>query len=275
MRPAPITAAVHAAIRTLLPCLLAVYGSIAQAAPDSVLDRVRQRGELRVGIEAGYMPFEMRDKRGGMIGFDVDLAKLMARKLGVKLTLVNTQWDGIIPALLTDKFDVLMSGMTITDERSQQVDFSDPYIVVGQSVLIPPALAAKVKTYTDLDSPDIIIATKLGTTGEIAVREYLPRAQLLKFESETEALLQVRSGRAQAFIYDFPYNAVYVARNPGALVHLSKPFTREPLGWAMRKNDAAWRDWVNTYLAGIRADGAYDALYGKWFQRDAWLGLIQ
>lgn len=262
-------------IRCLLLCLCVASSAFARAAePPSTLDRIRERGELRVGLETGYIPFEMRDKRGGIIGFDVDLAKLMARKLGVRLRLVNTQWDGIIPALLTDKFDVLMSGMTITEGRAKQVDFAQPYIVAGQTILIQPALAARIKTYADLDAPGFTIAVKLGTTGETAAREYMPRSKIESFESESEGLLQVRSGRAQAFVYDLPFNLVYMARNPGALVHLSQPFTSEPLGWALRKNDLQWRDWLNAYLAGIRADGAYQALYGKWFQRKAWLGLI-
>jgi polar amino acid transport system substrate-binding protein len=256
---------------------LSLCAGIAQAedaSPDSVLKQIRARGELRVGLEAGYMPFEMRDKRGGIIGFDVDMAKLMARKLGVKLTLVNTQWDGIIPALLTSKFDVLMSGMTITEERAKQVDFSEPYIVIGQSILMQPQLAATVKSYADLDDPKYIIVTKLGTTGDLAAAEYLPHATIQKFETEAEAILQVRGGRAAAFVYDLPYNAVYAARNPGQLVLLSKPFTREELGFAIRKGDPEWRAWLNEFLAGAHADKAYDALYGKWFERTAWLRLV-
>jgi len=263
----------HQGLLSLL-LLACAWQARAQTPPDGALQQIRARGELRVGLEAGYMPFEMRDKRGGIIGFDVDMAKLMARKLGVKLTIVNTQWDGIIPALLTAKFDVLMSGMTITEERAQQVDFADPYIVIGQSVIMQAKLADTVKSVDDLNDPRYVIATKLGTTGDLAAAEYLPKAQLMKFETEAEALLQVRGGRAAAFVYDLPYNAVYVARNPGQLVLLPKPFTREELGWAIRKNDPEWRAWLNEFLAGVRQDKAYDALYGKWFERTAWLKLV-
>lgn len=266
------------AIGCALLLWLPLAGAWAQQAPQagtaSLLDEIKARGELRVGLEAGYMPFEMRDKRGAIIGFDVDMAKLMARKLGVRLTLVNTQWDGIIPALLTAKFDVLMSGMTITEERAKQVDFADPYIVIGQSIVMQPKLAATIKSFEDLNKPEYIIATKLGTTGDTAAAEYMPKAQIMKFETEAEALLQVRGGRASAFVYDLPYNAVYAARNPGSLAHLSKPFTREELGWAIRKGDPRWHAWLNDFLAGVRQDKAYDALYGKWFERTAWLKLV-
>ncbi len=120
---------------------------------------------------------------------------------------VNTQWDGIIPALLTDKFDLLMGGMTITPERNIQVNFAEPYIVIGQT-----ALLAKKKTtvtsYTQLNDPKYIV-TKLGTSGDIAARKFMPRAKLKQFESEADASLEVRNGRADAFVYDLPYNAVY------------------------------------------------------------------
>ena len=130
----------------------------------STLNQILKRGELRVGIEAGYMPFEMRDKNGAIIGFDVDLAKKMASVLKVKVTFVNTQWDGIIPALLTDKFDILISGMTITPERNAQVNFSKPYIVVGQTALLSSKNKGKVTSYLDLNDPRYTVATKLGTS---------------------------------------------------------------------------------------------------------------
>lgn len=237
----------------------------------STLNQIVKRGELRVGIEAGYMPFEMRDKKGDIIGFDVDLARLMARYMGVKLTLVNTQWDGIIPALLTDKFDILMSGMTITLERNLRVNFADPYVVIGQTVLLNRKLEATVKSYKDLNDPKYTIATKLGTTGEMAAKKFLPNAKIKQFETEAECALEVRNGRADAFVYDLPYNAVYFGQNKDAVAILKEPFTREPLGWAVRKGDPDFLNWLNNFLAQIKSDGSYDALYNKWFEGTAWL----
>jgi len=170
----------------------------------STLNAIIKRGELRVGMEAGYMPFEMRDKRGDIIGFDVDIAKLMARSMGVKVTFVNTQWDGIIPALLTDKFDILMSGMTITPQRNLQVNFADAYIYIGQTAIISKKLAGKIKSYADLNSPEYTVTSKLGTTGEIAAKRYLNNAKIKTFETEADAVSEVRNGRADAFIYDLP-----------------------------------------------------------------------
>ncbi len=238
------------------------------------LKQVLARGELRVGLEAGYMPFEMIDKSGGIIGFDIDLARLMARKLGVKLEVVNQGWDGIIPALLTGKFDVTLGGMTITPERARSVDFCDPYVVIGQTVLLNRRLADRVRTVQDLDQPGYTVLSKLGTTGDIAARKQFRRAQLRTFEHQAEAVIEVQNGRAAGFVYDLPFNAVMAARYPDSLAHLDEPFTREELGWAIRKNDPALRAWLNEFLAGLRQDGTYQALYKKWFEGSAWLANV-
>jgi polar amino acid transport system substrate-binding protein len=263
-------------MRLLVAALSLLFVGSAAAAnqalwEQSTLNQILKRGELRVGTEAGYMPFEMRDKKGEIIGFDIDVARLMAKYMGVKLTVVNTQWDGIIPALLTDKFDILMGGMTITLERNLRVNFADPYIVIGQSVLLNKKHDGQVKSYKDLNDPKYTVATKLGTTGEIAARKFLPNAKIKQYETEAECALEVRNGRADAFVYDLPYNAVYVAQNKDGVVHLKEPFTKEPLGWAVRKGDPDFLNWLNNFLTQIKSDGTYDALYNKWFEGTAWL----
>lgn len=240
----------------------------------SALKQILKRGELRVGMEAGYMPFEMRDKSGKIVGFDVDLARLMARYMGVKLNLVNTQWDGIIPALLTAKFDLLMSGMTITPERNLQVNFADPYVSIGQTVLIRKGLIGTISKREQLDDAKYVIATKLGTTGDIAARKYFAKARFKAFETEAEAVLEVRNGRADGFVYDLPFNTIYAGRYPGEVGFLNETFTDEPIGWAIRKGDPDFLNWLNNFLRVIRADGSYDALYQKWFQSTAWLKTV-
>jgi polar amino acid transport system substrate-binding protein len=249
--------------------------SAAAAAPppdDSpTLQQIRARGELRVGLEAGYMPLEMIDKGGQMIGFDIDLARLMARKLGVQLKVVNQSWDGIIPALLTGKFDVLMGGMTVTPERAQRVAFCDPYLTIGQTVLMRAKLADRIRSYKDLDTPEFTVISKLGTSGAIATRANFHRAKLRTFDHEAEAVVEVRNGRADAFVYDLPFNAVIAAQYPQQIAHLKEPFTHEDLAWAVRQNDPALRAWLNEFLAGLKADGTYAALYRKWFESSAWL----
>ncbi len=259
-------------IFTLAAALFCGSAAAATAPTDSpTLKKVLERGELRVGLEVGYMPFEMVDKSGAIIGFDIDLARLMARKLGVKLQVVNQGWDGIIPALLTGKFDVTLGGMTITPERAKSVDFTDPYVTIGQTVLLSRKLAGTITNYQQLNDPKYRVLSKLGTTGEIATRKHFPRAQIRTFEHQAEAAIEVRNGRADAFIYDLPFNAVMAAQFPDGLVHLKEPFTHEDLGWAVRKGDSALRAWLNEFLAGLKQDGTYPALYKKWFESSAWL----
>ena len=249
---------------------------VAAAAPvaSPTIAAIQARGELRVGLETGYMPFEMRDKGGDIIGFDVDLARMLARDLKVKLTLVNISWDGIIPALLTGKADLLMGGMTITAERAERVDFCDPYMQIGQTVLIPKKLAGTIKSYKDLNDPKFRIVSKIGTTGNIAAVKYLPRAKLRVFETEADAAIEVRNGRADGFVYDLPFNAVFAAQYKDSLVNLLPPFTEEDLGWAVRKDDPAFRDWANGVLGELKANGTHQALYRKWFESDAWLANV-
>ena len=197
----------------------------------STLNQIIERKVLRVGLDAGYMPFEMTNKQGKIVGFDVDIARQMAKAMGVKLEIVNTAWDGIIPALVTSKFDIIMSGMTLTPQRNLQINFAEPYIVIGQTILVRKELAGKIKSYKDLNNAQYTVVSKLGTTGDFAAKRYLPKAKLRLFETESEGAMEVINGRADAFVYDMPYNAIYASQNSGKLVHLDQPFTHEPLAW--------------------------------------------
>ncbi|MBZ4644184.1 MAG: polar amino acid transport system substrate-binding protein [Deferribacteres bacterium] len=236
----------------------------------STLNEIMKRGELRVGLESGYKPFEMTATNGEIIGFDVDIAKQMAKAMGVKLKLVNTAWDGIIPALITEKFDIIMSGMTITPQRNLQVNFAEPNIVVGQTILIKKELASKVKSYRDLNDEKYTIATKLGVTADFATKKYIPKAKKNLFETESDAFQDFINGKADAFIYDLPLCAFYYADYKDKLVFLDEPFTYEPLAWAVRKGDPDFLNWLNNFLRQIKNDGTYDKIYEKWFKSDEW-----
>ena len=256
---------------------LAVFSSLSLSpAWAGKLEQIKQDG-LRVCLEPAYMPFEMTNKRGEIIGFDPDLAALMAKDLGAaKLELVSTAWDGIIPALITNKCDIIMSGMTITDERKEKISFADPYMLIGQTVLVRKDLAEKVKSYRDLNKPDYKIASKLGTTGEIAAKKYIPKAKYFSYETEAEAVMETVNGKVDAFIYDAPYNLVANAqRGEGKLVFLDKPFTDEPIGWAIAKGDPEFLEAINGFLAKIKKEGAHEKLHQKWFKNTDWLKDVQ
>jgi polar amino acid transport system substrate-binding protein len=248
-----------------------------ELAKKSTIEDILKAGELKVGFESGYMPFEMTDKTGNFVGFDIDMAKEMAKAMGVKFVPVNTAWDGIIPALVTKKFDIIMSGMTVTQERNLKINFADPYIVVGQTVIINKKHEGKVKSYRDLNSPAFTVTSKLGTTGEQSVKRLIPRANYKSFEEEVTAAMEVVSGKADAFVYDLPFCVVFMAQQgkTGQIVFLDKPFTYEPLAWGVRKGDPDFLNWLNNFLAQVKNDGRYERIYNKWIKSTGWIDDIK
>jgi polar amino acid transport system substrate-binding protein len=250
---------------------LAVADDI-ELAKKSTTEDILKRGELRVGFEAGYLPFEMANKKGDFIGFDIDMAKEMAKAMGVKFVPVNTAWDGIIPALVTKKFDIIMSGMTVTQERNLKINFADPYIIVGQTILLNKKHEGVVNSYKDLNDPKFVVTSKLGTTGEQAIKRLIPKATYKSFEVESEAALEVLTGKADATVYDLPFCATFMAqRGEGKLIFLDEPFTFEPLAWAIRKGDPDFLNWLNNFLRQVKNDGRYDQIYNKWIKSTEWI----
>ncbi|QKR01472.1 transporter substrate-binding domain-containing protein [Pseudomonas aeruginosa] len=258
-------------LASLVLGVCALVGVASVQAAGAVEDAVK-RGTLRVGMDPTYMPFEMTNKRGQIIGFEVDLLKAMAKSMGVKLELVSTSYDGIIPALLTDKFDMIGSGMTLTQERNLRLNFSEPFIVVGRTLLVRKELEGKIKSYKDLNDPQYSITSKIGTTGEIVARKLISKAKYHGFDNEPEAVMDVVNGKADAFIYDSPYNVVAVSKfGAGKLVYLDQPFTYEPLAFGLKKGDYDSINFINNFLHQIREDGTYQRIHDKWFKNTEWL----
>jgi polar amino acid transport system substrate-binding protein len=248
-----------------------VFGADIGLAKKSTIESILKRGELRVGFESGYVPFEMTNKKGKFIGFDMDYARRLAKVMGVKFVPINTAWDGIIPALMTDKFDIIMGGMTITQERNLKINFANPYIVVGQTILLNKKHADTVKEYWDLNNPKYILTSRLGTTGEQAIKKYIPNATYKAFESEAEAGLEVINGKADALVYDLPFcGFLYASQGRGKTVFLDTPFTYEPLAWAIKKGDPDFLNFLNNFLRQSKGDGFYEKLYKKWIIGTEW-----
>ncbi|MBT8372887.1 MAG: transporter substrate-binding domain-containing protein [Deltaproteobacteria bacterium] len=254
------------------------------------LEGILERGELRIGLEVGFMPFEMIDKRSGLrqkgirhgglrrkgrqlslMGFDIDIGIEMAKALGVKPVFVDTLWPGIIPALNLGRFDIIYGGMSVTEGRKKQVDFANPFMTVGQTVLLNAKHEGSVKSYKDLNDSKFVVVSKPGTTGEEAVKRLIPQATYETADTEIGGAMRVLQGTADAFVYDFPFNAVFNAMNPSdQLIFLSKPFTKEPIAWAIRKNDPDFMKFLNGFLARLKADGRFDKIYQKWFLSSEW-----
>jgi polar amino acid transport system substrate-binding protein len=262
---------------------------------DSTLEGILRRGELRIGLEVGYMPFEMIDKRSGLrqreirhggfrrkgrqlslMGFDIDVGIEMAKELGVKPVFVDTLWPSIIPALNLGRFDVIFGGMSVTPERKKKVDFADPFMTVGQTVLLNAKHEGSVKSYEDLNDSKYIVVSKPGTTGEEAVQRMISKATYETANTEIDGAMRVLEGTADAFVYDYPFNAVFAALHASdQLIFLNEPFTKEPIAWAIRKNDPDFLNWLNKFLKEIKQDGRFEKLHNKWFKNTDWFKYVR
>ena len=236
----------------------------------SALEEILKRGELLVGLEAGYQPFEMQDEKGNIVGFDVDMAYEMGKALfgeggEKKVKIINTAWEGIIPALMTHKFDIIMSGMTLLQSRNLKVNFCEPYYYIGQVLLINKKDKDKYKSYKDLNKKGVIVTSKLGVTGAFAAEKKMPQATLRLFKGEAEGAVQVANGIADAFIYDEPQVRVFAAKYKDKTIGIYDPITYEPLAWAIRKGDPDFLNWLNNFLRQVRGDGRWDQIKQKWF----------
>jgi polar amino acid transport system substrate-binding protein len=170
---------------------------------------------------------------------------------------------------------VIGSGMTVTQERNIKLNFSDSFIVVGQTVLLHPRLLGKVTSVEDLDDASYTIATTEGTTGEAAALRFLGAARLNSFATPEEGVRQVVEGKADAFIHDAPYNLIAMSRpENSALLALEQPFTFEPLAFGLKKGDFDSLNWINHFLNQVAQDGTYDRLHDKWFKDTGWLAEI-
>lgn len=229
----------------------------------STLNEILQRGTLIVGMEVEYFPFEYADTNGNPIGFDVDVAKLIAQELGVKIEIKDIEWTGLIPALQSGKVDMVISGMTRTLERAKAVTFTEPYFITGLCVLLSEKKAADVQSVDQLNTPGRVLAVKTGTTGDLVATKRFPNATINRFKDETACVREVVTGRADAFFYDQISIAKHHAQNKETTRAILKPFTYEPFAIAIRKGDLDFLQWLNTFLDTIKGDGRYDELYQK------------
>ena len=228
--------------KTLLALLivLSVIGGIAghalagklqqQLVQESTVEQVIKRGNLRVGMST-FVPWAMKDKTGKLIGFEIDVARQLALDMGVKIEFVPTKWAGIVPALLTGKFDVIIGGMSIRPDRNLKVNFTIPYDYAGQSIVANKKTAAGFKRLEDFNRPDVTIAARLGSTAADAANKFMPKAQKKFFDDEAQVIQEVINGKAHAAVASAPLPAFQAIRYPDQLfLPVKETFTKEPIG---------------------------------------------
>jgi polar amino acid transport system substrate-binding protein len=246
-----------------------------QLVQESTIEQVMKRGVLRVGMDI-FQPWAMKDKNGQLIGFEIDVATRLAEDMGVKIEFVPTAWSGIIPALLTGKFDVIIGGMGITPKRALKVNFSQPYDFSGMGIVAHKKLAAGFNSLESFNKEDVQIAVKLGTTAAAAAKKYLPKAQLRMFDNETQAYQELRNGKVHAVVGSAPrpaYESVDYADS--LFLPIQDTFTKEPIGFAIRKGDPDTLAFFNSWITTVRLDGWLQERHNYWFGTKEWLSQVE
>ena len=242
---------------------------------ESVLEQVLKRGTLRVGMST-FVPWAMQDKTGKLIGFEIDVATRVAKDMGVKVEFVQTKWAGIIPALLTGNFDVIIGGMGITPQRNLKVNFTQPYDVTGMSIVANKELAGSFKSLEDFNRPNVVIAVRLGGTPVAAAEKFMPKAQLRKFDDESQAIQELLNGRAYAVVASAPMPAFQALKYPDKLfLPIQGTFTKEPIGFALRKGDVDTLNFFNNWITVVQAEGWLAERKHYWFETREWEDLVK
>lgn len=241
----------------------------------STIETIKKRGVLKVGMDI-FQPWAMKDKKGELIGFEIDVATRLAEDMGVKVEFVPTAWSGIIPALLTGKFDVIIGGMGITAQRALQVNFSNPYDFSGMSIVAHKKLAAGFDSLEDFNSADVQVAVKLGTTAVTAAKKYLPKAKLRMFDTEPQAYQELRNGNVHAVVGNAPRPAYEAVDYSDTLfLPIKSTFTKEPIGFAMRKGDPDTLAFFNSWITITTLEGWLQERHDYWFGSKDWIDQVE
>ena len=218
------------------------------------------KNKLYVGTNAEFEPFEYREGNN-IVGFDIDLINEIAKLIGAEIEVVDMQFDGLLPALEAKKIDLIVAGMTATEERKQFVNFSEPYYNSKQSIVV-------LSNNTDISSFDNFAGKKvgvvLGYTGDILVSE-MTNVEVQKFNATSETILALKSQKVDAVVLDYEPAKNYVAQN-SELKLIETDSATEEYSIAMRKDDTELLTKVNDALKTINENGTYETLINKYFE---------
>ena len=254
--------------------LLAVALPLSAHAGDA-LQRVVDFQVLKVGMSGNQPPMTMRNREGGVMGFDVDLAQALARAMRVQLDIKVMPFGDLMTALEKDEIDMIISGMSITPERTEHVSFVGPYLMSGKSILTRDAVLAKAEDTGQFNRADLKLLALENSTSAAFARAAAPEANLVEVASYDEGVAQLREGKADAMIADMTVCQLSVLRYPDAgLVTLEKPLTIEPIGIAISKDDPQFLNLVDNFLDAYGKTGILNAMRKKWFEDSSWVAAL-
>jgi len=251
----------------LLLMLLAAAGCNAvETRSDNALTRIQQRGELVLGTSGNMPTMTQADASGKVSGFDIDIARLMANVMDVKLVTKVMPFNELLPALEAGKVDVVISNVTITPKRNLRVAFVGPYMTSGKCIVSKNRALAEAKKSPDLNTPATRLATLKGSTSEDFARELFPKATVITVENYSEASSMVKDGKVAGMLTDYPICLATLKSNPDAgFVSLFSLLTYEPIGIALPPNDAQFINWTNNFLTRLEGTETLKGLGKLWF----------
>lgn len=214
---------------------------------------------LRVGTDATFPPMEFTEN-GKRTGFDIDMVEAVAKKLGKQVEWVDIDFKGLIPGLVSHRFDMAVSAIYITDERKKVVDFTEPYYAGGLVAMVKDG--SSIQKLADLDGKKVTV--QVGTKSVGFLQQHYPKVQRVEVEKNQEMFNLVDIGRADAAVTGKPAAYQYVRTRPGLKV-LPEQLTTEEYGMALRKDEPELTKAVNKAIEQLKADGTYAAIVKKWF----------
>ncbi|MGE5627305.1 MAG: amino acid ABC transporter substrate-binding protein [Solirubrobacterales bacterium] len=247
----------------MVSILLAGCGS--KAPSDTSLQDIKSKGKFVVGLDDSFPPMGFRDENNNIVGFDIDMAKEAAKRMGVNVEFKPVQWDGVILSLNSKDIDVIWNGLTITDERKQQIDFSKVYLENKQIIVVKAGSTLASKK----DLTGKVVGLQLGSSSETALAADTETSKSLKevkkYSTNTEALLDLKNGRIDAVVVDEVVGRYYIAKTPDVYSVLTEDFGKESYGVGFRKTDVTFRNELDKVLDEMKADGTADKISNKWF----------
>ena len=247
----------------------------AWAGDSPVLDRILDRGEIRVGMSGNQPPLNTRSRAGGLIGLEVDLAKQLSSAMGVKLNIVNKPFGELLDALGKGDVDIVMSGVGITAARSAKFSFAGPYMMSGKSILTKSSTLASAAGAEDINQADFSFAALENSTSQEFVEQNLPDGKLVKIKDYDEGVKMVLDGKVDAMVADMPICVLSVLRYPDAgLTTLKRPMTVEPVGIVVPSSDPQLLTLLDNYLEALEGMGYMAELRKVWLQDGSWIAAL-
>ena len=268
------------ATAVMMALMFCLAGSVAaddinkQLAKSSIIDKVMRKGKLRVGLSS-FVPWAMQDKKGEWIGFEIDVAKQLAKDMGVEIEFVPTKWEGLIPSLLTGKFDLIIAGMTGTPQRALKINFTIPYDYSGMNVVVHKNFAEGVTDYMDLDKKGNTIVSRVGTTGAALAKETFKNATVRLFPDEGPMVQELLNGKAAAFLGSAPQPAQFAAKYPETLMFLDKNLVQQPICIGVPKGDPDTLAYLNNWITTVRNNGFIQKKVDYWWKSLEWEALLK